>query len=111
MAGAKKKKYLRDAKQRRRRRTALSPGILLLLLLFTVIATLGHVWIRVHVIGQQMMIVSLEKEIESLQTENEYLRTDLLSRSAVGNLESAARTYGFVYPRPDQIVRLLNEIP
>jgi hypothetical protein len=110
MAAAKKRKYLRDAGKRRRRRNRISPGILMLLLLFTVAATLVHVWIRVHVVRQQMQIVSLEKEIESLQDGNEYLRTDLLSLTAVGNLEAAAQTYGFIYPRPDQIVRLPNEI-
>ena len=110
MAGAKKRRYLRDAKQRRRRRTHISPGVLILLLLLTVAATLGHVWIRVCVVRQQTRIVSLEKEIVSLQAGNEYLRTDLLSLSGVSNLETAARMYGFVYPRPDQIVRLSNEI-
>lgn len=109
MTRKKRGRYFRDANRKRRRRARVSPFVLVVFLLVTVAATLGHVWIRFHVLRQQVMISSLETELERLEAGNEFLRMQLRGLSVVSQLEAAARRYGFVYPKPEQVVRLVKE--
>jgi cell division protein FtsL len=53
-------------------------------------------------------IASLEKEIEKLRTSNEYYRVELRDLSGINQLEAAAKSAGFIYPRPENIVRIVQ---
>lgn len=103
---ARKHRYLRSP-SRRRRTQRLSPLLSCLLFVLAVAGTLGHVWIRVSVIRQQMRIVTLQREVERLRTDNEYLRVELRDLSGIQQLEAAAKSFGFIYPRPEDIVRIV----
>ncbi|MFC1683516.1 hypothetical protein ACFL0G_04865 [Candidatus Zixiibacteriota bacterium] len=105
MPRAAKRKYLRGGSQRRKR-SAHKPQIFLLILLLSVIATVLYVWVRVHVVKQQVTIADLEGKIQKLETDNEYLRMESLRLSTADHLQSIAEEYGFTYPTPHQIIRL-----
>jgi cell division protein FtsL len=108
MAAAKKDRYLRRPSRRRPRTRRLSRILSFLLFVVAVAGTLGHVWIRVDVVRQQMKIVTLQREVERLQTDNEYLRVELRDLSGIQQLEAAAKSFGFIYPRPENIVRVVQ---
>ena len=107
MAAAKKDRYLRRPSRGRRRRRV-SPALSFLIFILAVAGTLGHVWIRVSVVRQQMRIANLQREVEKLGTDNEYLRVELRDLSGIQQLETAAISFGFVYPRPENIVRIVQ---
>ena len=105
---AKKFKYLRSPSRRRRHTRRLSPVLYCLIFILAVAGTLGHVWIRVSVIRQQIKIVTLQREVERLRTDNEYLRVELRDLSGIQQLEAAAKSFGFIYPRPEHIIRIVQ---
>jgi len=108
MAATKRQRYLRSATRGRRRARRFSPVLVFLIFILSVAGTLGHVWIRVSVVRQQVKIASLENEVEKLRTGNEYLRVELRDLSGIQQLETAAKIFGFVYPRPENIVRIVQ---
>jgi len=108
MAG-KKDRYLRRPSQGRRRTRRISPALSFLLFVLAVAGTLSHVWIRVSVVRQQMRVVALQKEVERLRTDNEYLRVELRDLSGIQQLEAAAKSFGFIYPCPENIVRIVEK--
>jgi len=71
-----------------------------------VLATLAYIWVRVYVLRQQMIITGLEAEITRLETDNEYLKMELQHLSGAFQLEMVARRCGFIFPVPEQIVRV-----
>jgi cell division protein FtsB len=107
MAATKRNRYLRDATRRRRHPRRISPALLCLLFVLSVASTLGHVWVRVSVVRQQVKIATLEREVEQLRTSNEYLRVELRDLSGIQQLETAAKSFGFIYPRPENIIRIV----
>jgi len=108
MTATKRHRYLRGATRSRRRTRRFSPALLFLLFLLSIAGTLSHVWIRVSVVRQQVRIASMENEVEKLRTGNEYLRVDLRDLSGIQQLETAAKSFGFVYPRPENIVKIVQ---
>jgi len=105
MNRSKKKKFLRDPHHRRRRSARLFQ-ILLLAFVVGITATIVYVWERVQVVRQQVAISELRAQIQKMETDNEYLRTELLCLSGTKNLENAARMIGFTYASSEQIIRL-----
>lgn len=105
MTRSKKSRFLRDPGHRRKRSARLSP-IILLILLVGIAATVGYVWERVQVVQQQMVISELKGQIHKLETDNKYLKMELLRLSETRHLEKVARRFGFTYPSAEQIVRL-----
>lgn len=105
MTRSAKSRYYRGMSHRKKRSARLSL-IILLSLLVGIVATVGYVWERVQVIRQQLVISELKGQIHKLETDNEYLKTDLLCLSGTKQLESAAKRFGFTYPAPNQIIRL-----
>jgi len=61
------------------------------------------------VVRQQTRIVALQREVERLRTDNEYLRVELRDLSGIQQLEAAAESFGFIYPRPENIVRIVQK--
>jgi len=105
---AKKDRYLRRPSRRRHRTRRISPALSFLLFVLAVAGTLGHIWIRVSVVRQQIRIVGLQREVDRLRTDNEYLRVESRDLSGIQQLEAAARNFGFIYPRPENIVRIVG---
>jgi cell division protein FtsB len=105
MKQSKKSKFLRDPR-RRRRRSARLFQVILLIFFVSIVATVVYVWERVQAVRQQVVISELRAQIQKLQTDNEYLRTELLRLSGTAHLESVARTLGFTYGSSEQIIRL-----
>ena len=105
MNRSKKKKFLRDPRYRRKRSARLFQ-VLLLAFVVGITATVAYVWERVQVVRQQVAISELRAQIHKMETDNEYLRTELLRLSGTSNLESAARMLGFTYASSEQIIRL-----
>jgi cell division protein FtsL len=108
MVKSKKNRYLRGTFQKRRRARKPSPFLFFFFLLVILAATLGYVWIRVYVTRQQGSIATMEKQIEDLKAGNEYLRAELQDLSGPNQLEATARSYGFIYPQSEQIVRIVH---
>ena len=105
MAPSQKSRYLRGY-GRRSKLSARRSQILLLIFFVGIAATVGYVWERAQVVRQQILISELESEMRKLETENEYLRLELLHLSDAMHLEKVAGRFGFIHPSAEQIVRL-----
>ncbi len=105
MNQSKRNRYLRGPR-RRRRRAARSSLLVLLIFVVGIVATVVYVWEKVRVVQQQVVISHLRDQIQKLESDNEYLRMDMLRLSETNHLESLAKSYGFNSPSPHQIIRL-----
>jgi len=77
-----------------------------LVFFLSVIATVVYVWERAQVIRQQMVISELKAQAGKLETENGYLRLELLHLTNTTYLEQVAERLGFVHPSGGQVIRL-----